>query len=62
MSEHSPIRWIDMVDPIYTLCDLAGVDAEVNKITGISINDNNIIVWYTDNLGTPRHKTKQYDL
>lgn len=62
MSEQSLIKWIDMIDPIYTLCALAGVDTDANNITGISINDNHIIVWYIDNLGTSRHKTKQYDI
>lgn len=62
MSEQSFVRWIDMVDPIYTLCALVGVDTDVNNITGISISENHIIVWYTDSVGTARHTTKQYDL
>lgn len=62
MSEQSSVRWIDMIDPIYTLCALAGVDTDVNNITGISINENHIIVWYIDSVGTARHTTKQYDL
>ena len=62
MSEQSFVRWIDMVDPIYTLCALVGVDTDVNNITGISISENHIIVWYTDSVGTTRHTTKQYDL
>ena len=62
MSEQSSVRWIDMVDPIYTLCALAGVDTDVSNINGISINENHITVWYTDSVGTARHTTKQYDL
>jgi hypothetical protein len=60
MSEKSTVRWIDMVDPIYTLCALAGVDTDVNNITGMSINDNRIIIWHIDVNGAPRHTSKVY--
>jgi hypothetical protein len=62
MSEHSSVKWINMVDSIYTLCALAGVDTDVNNVTGISIVHNRIIVWYIDNLGTARHISKGYSL
>lgn len=62
MSEQSFIRWIDMVDPIYTLCALAEVDTDVNNITGISITDNHMIIWYTDVNGAPRHTSRVYRL
>jgi hypothetical protein len=30
------IRWTDMVDPVYTLCQVAGVDPDENEITFIA--------------------------
>jgi hypothetical protein len=62
MSEQSSVRWIDMIDPIYTLCALAEVDTDVNNITGISIVHNRIIIWYIDSVGTARHISKGYSL
>jgi hypothetical protein len=60
MLETSSVKWIDMVDSIYTLCALAGVDTNVNNITGISIVHNRIIIWYIDSVGTARHISKGY--
>jgi hypothetical protein len=51
-----------MVDPIYTLCALAGIDTDDNDITGISIINNHMIIWYTDIDGAPRHVSKLYRL
>ena len=62
MSEQSSVRWIDMVDPIYTLCALAEVDTDVNNITGISIVHNRMIIWYIDSFGAVRHISKGYSL
>lgn len=56
------IRWIDMVDPVYTLCNLAGVDPDENEITGIAIHSHNLIVWYIDANGVRRHVSKRYDI
>lgn len=56
------IRWIDMVDPVYTLCNLAGVDPDENDITGIAIHGDNLIVWYIDPQGARRHKSLRYAL
>ena len=61
MSEQSSVKWIDMVDPIYTLVKLAGVP-DNSKIDGVSIQDMHLIVWYTDELGASRHISKRYEL
>jgi hypothetical protein len=56
------IRWIDMIDPVYTLALLAGVDPEVNDITSISIQDRRLIVRYTDPDGKHDFSSVEYDL
>lgn len=56
------IRWIDMIDPIYTLAKLAGVDPDEVTITGISILDSYMMIWYNDEKNVPRHRTIKYDL
>jgi hypothetical protein len=56
------IRWIDMIDPVYTLALLAGVDPELNTITSISIQDDRLIVRYTDENGKHDFSSVEYDL
>ena len=56
------IRWIDMVDPVYTLAKLAGVDPDELRITGIIVMDNHMSIWYQDEKGIARHKTVGYSL
>jgi hypothetical protein len=56
------IRWIDMVDPIYTLARLTDIDPDIVNIYGISVMDNSLIVWYYDENNVARHITKRYDL
>lgn len=56
------IRWIDMIDPVYTLALLAGVDPEINTITSISIQDQRLIVRYTDENGKHDFSSVEYDL
>ena len=61
MLEESDIRWIDMIDPVYTLAKLAGIPDDT-KIDGIAIQNMRLIVWYTDENGAPRHISKGYNL
>lgn len=56
------IRWIDMIDPVYTLASLAGVDPEENDITGIIIQDHRLIVYYKDKNGINHFISKEFDL
>lgn len=56
------IRWTDMIDPVYTLVSLAGLDPDTTKIDGIAIQNKRLIVWYTDEQGASRHVSKEYDL
>ena len=51
-----------MIDPIYTLAKLAGVDPDEVTITGISILDSYMMIWYNDEKNVPRHRTIKYDL
>lgn len=51
-----------MVDPVYTLAKLAGVDPDELKVTGIIIMDNHMSIWYQDEKGIARHKTVGYSL
>ena len=41
-------RWIDMIDPVYTLVRIAGLDPELINITSIFIGDQMLIVRYLD--------------
>ena len=43
------IRWIDMIDPVYTLVRLAGLDPDETEIHSISILDQHLIVRYIEN-------------
>lgn len=56
------VRWIDMVDPVYTLCKLAGVDPDENNINGIAVYNHSLIVWYVDENGVHRHASRRYEL
>lgn len=51
-----------MIDPVYTLVSLAGLDPDTTKIDGIAIQNKRLIVWYTDEQGASRHVSKEYDL
>lgn len=55
------IRWIDMIDPVYTLIRLAGLDPEDIDLEGVSILDNRLIIRYTDN-GISRFVSVPYSL
>ena len=56
------IRWIDMIDPVYTLALLAGVDPEINDITSISIQDQRLIVRFIEPSGKHDFVSVEYDL
>ena len=56
------IRWTDMVDPVYSLSVLAGIDPETNTITGINIQHNHLIVYYTNSNGSNMFVSKEYEL
>jgi hypothetical protein len=56
------IRWTDMVDPVYSLSVLAGIDPETNTITGINIQQNHLIVYYTNSNGSNMFVSKEYEL
>lgn len=51
-----------MIDPVYTLALLAGVDPEINDITSISIQDQRLIVRYTDANGKHDFSSVEYNL
>ena len=55
------IRWIDMVDPVYTLARLVDIDPDEVQITGISIMMNRLIIYYEEN-GNKKYVSKPYDL
>ena len=40
------VRWIDMVDPVYTLVRLVGLDPDATDLHSISIMDQHLIVRY----------------
>ena len=54
------IRWIDMIDPVYTLALLAGVDPDNNDLTGINIGNSSLTVYWKDSSQVRRHKTVSY--
>lgn len=56
------VRWIDMIDPVYTLARIAGLDPDIAKIDGIAIQNMHLIVWYIDDHGVSRHVSKRYEL
>jgi uncharacterized protein YccT (UPF0319 family) len=56
------IRWIDMVDPVYTLCQLVGVDPDENDIRSINIANDRLTIWYNDADGIRRSKYENYNL
>ena len=60
MTEAS-VRWVDMVDPVYTLARLVDIDPDEVKIAGIAIMMNRLIVYYEEN-GNQRYVSKPYDL
>lgn len=62
MNQNDRIRWIDMIDPIYTLARLVDIDPTELKITGIWVMDNFLTIYYNDEKNTPRFKTARYDL
>jgi hypothetical protein len=62
MSQESKIRWIDMIDPVYTLANLCSIDPENNHITGIMISQKSMTIWYEDLAGVARHISLSYDI
>ena len=56
------IRWMDMIYPVYSLSLLAGIDPETNTITGINIQQNHLIVYYTNSNGSKMFTSKEYEL
>jgi hypothetical protein len=60
MLKESSVRWTDMVDPVYTLALLAGIDPEHNSITGINIQNNRLIVYYNEPNGNSNFISKEY--
>lgn len=56
------IRWIDMIDPVYTLALLAGVDPDKDDLTGINIGNRSLTIYWKDPSGIRRHKTVPYIL
>ena len=56
------IRWIDMVDPVYTLARLADVDPDENQITGINILEHRLIIYYKTKDGASEYVSKPYEL
>lgn len=56
------IRLTDMIDPVYTLATIAGLDPEEVRITSINIGDHTLIVRYIDKDGVARHVSQPYDL
>lgn len=56
------VRWVDMIDPVYTLARLAGIDADVTDITGISVMDSYLVVWYYDDKKIPRHVSVSFEI
>lgn len=55
------VRWIDMIDPVYTLVRLVGLDPESVDLEGISIMDNRLIIRYVDN-GAHRFVSIPYEV
>jgi hypothetical protein len=51
-----------MLDAVYTLSQLAGVDPDENDIISIFIADKALVVRYRDPQGAYRHITKPYNL
>lgn len=56
------IKWIDMVDPVYTLARLAGIDPDENQITGINITQHRLIIYYNTKDGASEYVSKPYEL
>lgn len=44
------MRWIDMIDPVYTLSKLAGIDPDINEIHLIKITKEKIVVIYDNSI------------
>jgi coenzyme F420-reducing hydrogenase delta subunit len=55
------IRWTDMVDSVYTLVRLVGLDPEKIDIDSISIMDHRLIVRYIEN-GSQKFVSLPYEL
>ena len=49
-----------MIDPVYTLALLAGVDPDKNDLTGINIGNSSLTVYWKDSSQVRRHKTVSY--
>lgn len=44
------IRWTDMIDPVYTLAQLAGVDPDNSEIHLIKIDKEKLMVIYDNSI------------
>lgn len=44
------VRWIDMIDPVYTLSKLAGIDPDINEIHLIKITKEKLVVVYDNSI------------
>lgn len=51
-----------MIDSVYTLAQLAGVDPDENEITGINIIQQRLIIYYKTKDGATTYVSKPYDL
>lgn len=56
------IKWIDMIDPVYTLVRMCDLDPESITITSIFIGEHMLIIRYLDENGVLRHVSQKYDL
>jgi hypothetical protein len=55
------IRWTDMIDSVYTLARLVGLDPENIDIDSISIMDHRLIVRYIES-GNQKFVSLPYEL
>lgn len=60
--ENGTVRWIDMIDPVYTLAQIAGVDPDRNILTSIMVLDHMLTIGYIDMDGIVRTATVRYIL
>ena len=51
-----------MMDPVYTLARLAGIDPDEVDVSGITILQNRLIVYYKTESGAENYVSKKFDL
>ena len=56
------IKWYDMMDSVYTLVSLVGLDPDTTDIRSINIANDRLTVWYRDEEGKMRSAYEKYDL